>query len=1596
MYAVEPQPPRTRDTPSRSRSLRTLARRALCWLLLALAPVPVSFGVQIRDSFDHLTTGFELLGQHRDLSCESCHANAVFKGTPRNCAACHGIGTAIRATAKTANHILSSDRCDSCHTPIAWKPAVNFDHAEARGSCSTCHNNVQAQGKGPRHIDTNLECDACHSTISWAGAVFTHEGITTGCASCHNGVQATGVPTTHIPINGAACEACHSTTNFTTFAGTAMNHSAVVAIPCATCHEAGKSFFGVTIVTRPAAPHPTGGDCGSCHTSTTSFTAGSLQPANHIPTSQPCTLCHANPADFSIYVMSHQGISSGCASCHAAGLTFANMAPPTLKVMPSNHVPTSSACESCHSPSNFTTFAGTSMSHTGITRGCAACHAPGLTFVGTPPVVTEPAGHIPVGTAVDCSSCHSTSVFTTFSGTAMNHAGFTSNCIACHGAGLSFTGTPAVKTIPGNHIPTGTIACEGCHSSGNFTTFAGTTMNHAVVGSIPCSTCHEAGKSFVGAPPIVTRPPLPHVQGEECSDCHTTATFLNASNFPANHIPIPNGSSATTCAQCHTNASNYAAYTMVHSVVTGAACATCHGAAASFANMTPPTLKVLPATHIPVGTTACESCHSASVFTSFAGTAMNHGAVSGAACATCHATGKTFIGAPPVVTEPTNHIPIGTTACTSCHSPANFTTFSGTAMNHAGFTTNCIACHGAGLAFVGAPPVKTIPGNHIPTGTIACEGCHSTSNFTTFSGTTMNHSVVTSIPCSSCHEAGKSFVGAPPIVTRPPSPHVTAGECSTCHFSTTSFLGATNLPPNHIPLPAADGATCTLCHSNPNDFSVYTMNHVNITSNCSQCHAAGSSFANMAPPALKVLPAGHIPVGATACESCHSATAFATFAGTAMNHANFKTNCIACHGSGLSFTGAPPVKTFPSNHIPTGTTACESCHSTATFTTFAGTAMVHSAVTSIACGTCHATGKTFVGAPPIVTEPTNHIPIGTAACDSCHSKSNFATFSGTAMNHAGFTTNCTTCHGAGLTFAGTPAVKTFPSNHIPTGTIACESCHSTSNFTTFSGTAMNHTVVTALACSTCHEAGRSFIGSPPVVTRPPAPHVAAGECSNCHFSTTSFKGATSMPPNHIPLPAADGSNCALCHTNANDYSVYTMNHTNITSNCAQCHGAGLSFANIAPPTLKEPPIGPPAHIPTGTIACEQCHVVTNFSTFAGTIMKHAAVRAQACDSCHEAGMAWYGEPNLWVRPGANHHKGQDCGGSGCHSSRDKYGIRRPAARVTATAKASTGIASARAAVGVGTGGVAIGGAMARIGASAVAAGGVFDHRRAFGTSCINCHDQASGAGKPVSHIATSNSCDACHTTLAWLPVSKVDHTQVRGACANCHNGRIATGKPSAHVQTASACENCHTTNAWTPARFDHAAVAPHTCNSCHDAVHTIGLPRNHIPTTQQCDTCHGTLAWLPAKLDHSTFKSGCGSCHNNSNAVGKPAAHMSMQRDCATCHTYPDWSSINFKHVSAAYPGDHRAVLTCIACHTTNSDQVPYSAPANLGTCGGCHAKDFKADAHPKTVKGDRYTANELKNCSGACHVYGDSTLSALTKSMPGPHHRVSDATFKH
>ena len=250
--------------------------------------------------FDHFTTGFELTGAHRDAPCESCHIDATFKGTPRECVGCHSPNSRVRATAKSATHVMSTQFCADCHTTVAWRPASRFDHSQVTGSCATCHNGVQATGKHPGHVQTSQDCGVCHRTTAWVPAGFVHDGITGNCFSCHNGAAATGKGPRHI-TSGNDCETCHATTSW---------------IPARFSHA------GIT------------GNCSSCHNGTAATGKGS----QHIPVGNDCESCHTTstwrPATFT-----HAGITASCSRCHNG--TTATGKNPT-------HIQSSSNCEACH------------------------------------------------------------------------------------------------------------------------------------------------------------------------------------------------------------------------------------------------------------------------------------------------------------------------------------------------------------------------------------------------------------------------------------------------------------------------------------------------------------------------------------------------------------------------------------------------------------------------------------------------------------------------------------------------------------------------------------------------------------------------------------------------------------------------------------------------------------------------------------------------------------------------------------------------------------------------------------------------------------------------------------------------------------------------------------------------------------------------------------------------------------------------------------------------------------------------------------------------------------------------------------------------
>jgi hypothetical protein len=288
----------------------------------------------------------------------------------------------------------------------------------------------------------------------------------------------------------------------------------------------------------------------------------------------------------------------------------------------------------------------------------------------------------------------------------------------------------------------------------------------------------------------------------------------------------------------------------------------------------------------------------------------------------------------------------------------------------------------------------------------------------------------------------------------------------------------------------------------------------------------------------------------------------------------------------------------------------------------------------------------------------------------------------------------------------------------------------------------------------------------------------------------------------------------------------------------------------------------------------------------------------------------------------------------------------------------------------------------------------FDHVNVTG-NCIACHNGTEATGKNATHINTTNVCEDCHQTTTWSPVIRVEHLQVLGACSTCHNGGPAEGKPMDHIVSSDNCDDCHTTNAWSPAVFDHATVSPGTCSTCHNGVTATGKHTLHIQTVGECDDCHATTAWIPANFDHSGVIGSCSSCHNGTTATGTDSGHFMSVRECDYCHDSNFWEPIQFMHASPGYPGDHSRQLACTDCHAGNAEIVTWSFAAYQPDCAGCHAGDYETGPHKKYENPDTpYTVSELRDCTGACHVYTDSSLTTIKDSRPGPEHRVNANDF--
>ena len=126
--------------------------------------------------FDHDLTRFPLHGVHAENECEDCHTTQAFATTERNCTACHQDDDPHRG--------YFPERCDSCHTPVAWD-LWTFDHnlqtdfllegAHIDVACEDCH-----RGPLEKMQILNGNCGSCHKTDD------DHDGeFGSDCGRCH-------------------------------------------------------------------------------------------------------------------------------------------------------------------------------------------------------------------------------------------------------------------------------------------------------------------------------------------------------------------------------------------------------------------------------------------------------------------------------------------------------------------------------------------------------------------------------------------------------------------------------------------------------------------------------------------------------------------------------------------------------------------------------------------------------------------------------------------------------------------------------------------------------------------------------------------------------------------------------------------------------------------------------------------------------------------------------------------------------------------------------------------------------------------------------------------------------------------------------------------------------------------------------------------------------------------------------------------------------------------------------------------------------------------------------------------------------------------
>ncbi len=216
-------------------------------------------------TFNHITTGFELKGGHKNvIQCSSCHKGNLTAAT-QECISCHQVQYDNAPKHKVSGYPTT---CLMCHTQNNWLEN-SFNHATTNfpltgahttvlcvachtsgftgtpTSCNSCHISSYNKTTNPNHLSAKFptNCESCHSTKSWSPSTFNHDAqyfpiysgkhrgkwslcsechtnagnyATFSCILCHEHSNKTSVDKDHSGVKGysyasSACYSCHPT-----------------------------------------------------------------------------------------------------------------------------------------------------------------------------------------------------------------------------------------------------------------------------------------------------------------------------------------------------------------------------------------------------------------------------------------------------------------------------------------------------------------------------------------------------------------------------------------------------------------------------------------------------------------------------------------------------------------------------------------------------------------------------------------------------------------------------------------------------------------------------------------------------------------------------------------------------------------------------------------------------------------------------------------------------------------------------------------------------------------------------------------------------------------------------------------------------------------------------------------------------------------------------------------------------------------------------------------------------------------------------------------------------------------------------------------